>query len=100
MSVADTMRRKLTERFQPVRLEIIDDSQRHAGHAGAQPGGETHFDVTIVSETFSGMGRVARQRLVYETLTDEIAGGVHALALRTLTPAEDRNAGISPAQRQ
>ncbi|HEX3536807.1 MAG TPA: BolA family protein [Stellaceae bacterium] len=90
MSVVETMRRKLTERFRPVRLEIIDDSQRHAGHAGAQPGGETHFDVTIVSDAFGGMGRVARQRLVYETLADEIAGGVHALALRTLTPEEDR----------
>jgi BolA protein len=90
MSVADTMRRKLTERFQPVRLDIIDDSQRHAGHAGAQPGGETHFDVTIVADAFSGMGRVARQRLVYETLADEIAGSVHALALRTLAPGEEQ----------
>jgi BolA protein len=91
MSVADTMRRKLTERFKPVRLDIIDDSQRHAGHAGAQPGGETHFDVTIVSDAFAGMGRVARQRLVYETLAAEIAGGVHALALRTLAPGEERH---------
>jgi BolA protein len=91
MSVADTMRRKLTERFKPVRLDIIDDSQRHAGHAGAQPGGETHFDVTIVSDMFAGMGRVARQRLVYETLAAEIAGGVHALALRTLAPGEERH---------
>jgi BolA protein len=90
MSVAETMRRKLTDRFRPMRLEVIDDSQRHAGHAGARPGGETHFDVTIVSAEFAGLGRVARQRLVYETLADEIAGGVHALALRTLTPAEDK----------
>jgi BolA protein len=90
MSVADTIRRKLTEKFRPVRLDVVDDSQRHAGHAGAQPGGETHFDVTIVSDTFSGMGRVARQRLVYETLADEIAGGVHALALRTLAPGEEQ----------
>jgi BolA protein len=90
MSVADTIRRKLTEKFRPERLEVVDDSQRHAGHAGAQPGGETHFDVTIVSDTFSGMGRVARQRLVYETLADEIAGGVHALALRTLAPGEEQ----------
>ena len=91
MSVADTMRRKLTERFRPVRLDITDDSQRHAGHAGAQPGGETHFDVTIVSDAFAGFGRVARQRLVYETLADELAGGVHALALRTLAPGEERS---------
>jgi BolA protein len=90
MSVADTMRSKLTERFNPVRLDIVDDSARHAGHAGAQPGGETHFDVTIVSDSFAGMSRVARQRLVYEALAEEIAGGVHALALRTLTPAENK----------
>jgi BolA protein len=95
MSVADTMRRKLTERFRPVRLDIIDDSQRHAGHAGAQPGGETHFDVTVVSDVFAGLSRVARQRLVYETLADEIAGGVHALALRTLAPDEERSRDTS-----
>ena len=90
MSVADTIRRKLTERFAPTRLDIIDDSHRHAGHAGARPGGESHFTVTVVSDAFAGMNRVARQRLVYETLSDELAGPVHALALSTLTPAEER----------
>lgn len=91
MSVADTMHRKLAERFAPSRLEIVDDSQRHAGHAGARPGGETHFSVILVSAAFSGMGRVARQRLVYETLDAELAGGVHALALTTLAPGEERD---------
>ena len=90
MSVADTIRGKLTERFAPSRLDIIDDSHRHAGHAGARPGGESHFTVTIVSAAFAGMNRVARQRLVYETLADELAGPIHALALTTLTPNEDR----------
>jgi len=90
MTVAETMARKLTERFAPSRLEIIDDSARHAGHAGAQPGGETHFTVTIMSAVFAGMGRVARQRLVYETLADEIKARVHALALTTLAPGEER----------
>ena len=90
MSVAATMRAKLTARFAPLRLDIVDDSHRHAGHAGARPGGETHFAVVLVSAAFSGMGRVARQRLVYETLADELAGGVHALALTTLAPEEDR----------
>lgn len=89
MSVAETMRHKLTERFAPTRLEIVDDSQRHAGHSGARPGGETHFSVTIVSDAFAGMSRVARQRAVYDTLAEEIApGGVHALALTTLAPGE------------
>jgi BolA protein len=94
MSVAATMRHKLTARFAPTRLEIVDDSARHAGHAGhpggAGQGGETHFTVTVVSAVFAGMGRIARQRLVYETLAVELAGGVHALALTTLAPEEDR----------
>ena len=90
MSVADTIRRKLTERFAPVRLELVDESERHAGHAGARPEGETHFALTIVSAAFAGMSRVARQRLVYEALAAELASRVHALSLTTRTPEEDR----------
>ncbi|HTW54340.1 MAG TPA: BolA family protein [Stellaceae bacterium] len=94
MTVAETMAKKLTERFAPTRLEIVNDSARHAGHAGhpggAGQGGETHFTVTVVSPAFAGLGRVARQRLVYETLAAELKGGVHALALTTLAPGEDR----------
>ncbi len=90
MTVAETMAKKLTERFAPTRLEIVDDSARHAGHAGARPGGETHFTVTVVSAAFTGMNRIARQRLVYETLAAELKGGVHALALTTLAPGEER----------
>ena len=90
MSVADTIRGKLTRRFAPTRLAIADESYRHAGHAGVPAEGETHFAVTIVSPAFAGLSRVARQRLVYETLADELATRVHALSLMTLTPAEDR----------
>ena len=94
MTVAETIAEKLTARFAPIRLEIVDDSARHAGHAGhpggAGQGGETHFTVTLVSSVFAGMGRVARQRLVYETLSEELVGGVHALALTTLAPGEER----------
>ena len=90
MSVADTIREKLMARFAPVRLEIEDESHRHAGHAGARPEGETHFSVTIVSAVFIGESRVARQRLVYQTLAAELATRVHALSLTTLTPDEDR----------
>jgi BolA protein len=89
VSVANTIRSKLTHRFTPTRLDIIDDSHRHAGHAGARPEGETHFTVTIVSAGFAGLSRVARQRLVYQTLAEELATRVHALSLTTLTPAED-----------
>jgi BolA protein len=88
MSVADTIRRKLTERFAPLRLEIVDESHRHAGHAGARPEGETHFAVTVVSPEFAGLNRVARQRLVYQTLAEELATRVHALSLTTLAPDE------------
>lgn len=92
MTVAETMRQKLTARFAPTRLEIVDDSERHIGHAGhpggAGQGGESHFTVTVVSAAFVGLGRVARQRLVYETVADELKGGVHALALTTIAPDE------------
>ncbi|HZT89687.1 MAG TPA: BolA family protein [Stellaceae bacterium] len=90
MSMADTMRQKLAERFAPTRLEVVDDSQRHADHAESHPEGESHFVVTIVSPAFSGLNRVARQRLVYETLAHELATRVHALSLSTLSPEEDR----------
>jgi BolA family transcriptional regulator, general stress-responsive regulator len=93
MSVADTIRHKLTERFVPIRLELADESHRHAGHEGARSGGETHFSVTIVSAAFTGQSRVARQRLVYQTLAEELATRVHALSLTTLAPDEDQRAG-------
>lgn len=91
MTVAETMRRKLTERFQPLQLTIEDQSDRHAGHAGARPEGETHFAVTIVSGAFSGLTRVARQRLIYQTLAEELANRVHALSLAAYAP-EDASA--------
>ena len=89
MSVADMIRQKLTNKLAPTRLAVIDESARHAGHAGAHPEGETHFSVTVVSPAFVGLNRVARQRLVYETLAAELAFRVHALSLTTLTPEED-----------
>lgn len=87
-AVADAIRRKLSEQLSPVRLDIIDDSHRHAGHAGARAEGETHFTVTVVADAFAGKNRVARQRLVYAILADELRGRVHALSLTTLTPDE------------
>lgn len=89
MSVADTMRRKLAERFQPTRLDIVDESYRHEGHPGARPGGETHFAVAITAGEFAGKSRLARQRLVYETLAEELAGPVHALSLEVRAPGEE-----------
>lgn len=89
MSVAATIREKLSRAFTPSRLVIVDESARHAGHAGARAEGESHFAVTIVAAAFAGLGRVARQRLVYQTLAVELATRVHALSLTTLTPEED-----------
>lgn len=89
MSIADRIRQKLGAALKPTRLAVHDDSHRHAGHAGARPGGETHFRVEIVSAAFAGESRVARQRRVYAILADELAERVHALQLTTLTPEED-----------
>jgi BolA family transcriptional regulator, general stress-responsive regulator len=89
MSVADTIRAKLVSRFAPSRLEIIDESARHAGHAGARPEGETHFRVVLTAAAFAGLSRLARQRLVYETLAQELETRVHALSLEVRAPGED-----------
>jgi BolA protein len=90
----ERLRRRLTEAFAPQRLEIVDESHRHAGHAGARPGGETHFRVTVAAAAFVGQNRLARQRAVYAVLAEELAGGVHALSLTALTPDEDNHKTI------
>jgi BolA family transcriptional regulator, general stress-responsive regulator len=79
---------KLTSAFRPSRLEVHDDSDRHQGHAGARPGGESHFNVTIQAEAFRGQPKVARQRMVYRALSEELAGPVHALSVKALAPGE------------
>jgi len=94
MSVAETIRTKLTEALAPSELQVVDDSARHAGHAGAQPGGETHFNVVVVASAFAGRSRLERQRLVHTLLADELAGPVHALSLRLMTP--DERGSLSP----
>lgn len=91
MLVSEIIEAKLSRALTPSRLVVTDDSGRHAGHAGARAEGETHFTVEIVSDSFAGQSRVARQRLVYELLADELAGGVHALSVRALAPAEARD---------
>jgi BolA protein len=86
MSVAETIRMKLTAAFAPVHLVIEDESARHKGHAGARAGGESHFKIEIVAPAFAGLTRLARQRLVYDALADELAGPVHALAVKADAP--------------
>lgn len=87
-SVSEAIHRKLTQALAPTRLAIVDDSHRHAGHAGARPEGETHFRIEIVSASFVGMSRIERQRLIYGLLANELETRVHALSLATLTPEE------------
>ena len=90
MRVAPVMQKKLEDGLKPARLVITDDSHRHAGHAGHNPAGESHFSIVVVAEAFTGKSRVDRHRMVNALLADELAGRVHALALTTLTPAEDK----------
>ena len=82
----------LTRTFAPALLRVVDDSSRHAGHAGAQPGGETHYSVLLVTEAFRGVTRVARSRAVHAALAAEFSGGMHALALTLRTPDEQEKA--------
>ncbi|GJH12317.1 MULTISPECIES: BolA family protein [Caballeronia] len=77
---------RLNETLQPQSVHIDDDSAAHAGHAGAAAG--SHYTVTIVAACFAGKARVARHRLVYDALAEEMRRGVHALAIRAYTPQE------------
>ena len=87
-AISEAIRHKLTAAFAPVRLEIEDDSSRHHGHAGASPAGESHFNVLIEAAAFAGSPKVARQRMVYRALAEELAGPVHALSVKALAPGE------------
>ncbi|MBL8542218.1 MAG: BolA family transcriptional regulator [Hyphomonadaceae bacterium] len=80
----------MTRQFAPAALELEDESARHAGHAGARPGGETHYRLRMVAQAFDGLSRVARQRLVYGALREEFDTGLHALSLDLKTPQEAR----------
>lgn len=80
--IADRLKEKLTAAFAPQHLDIIDESHLHEGHAGARQGGESHFRVLMTAQAFDGLSRVARQRAVMDVLQEELAGPVHALALK------------------
>ncbi len=88
MSVEETMKVKLEAAFAPVSLSIVNDSARHAGHAGDDGSGESHFSIDIVSAAFAGKSRVARHRMVNEALAEELAGRIHALAVKARAPGE------------
>ncbi len=83
----------LRQHFTPDHLDVVDDSARHAGHAGAAPGGETHYRLLLVSDLFRGQSRLERSRGVHALLGDEFAGGLHALELTLRTPDEQNALG-------
>lgn len=89
---ADRIEALLRQHLAPVLVRVADDSQLHAGHAGARPGGETHYSVLVVAEVFRGQTRIARSRSVHGLLEAEFQGGLHALALTLRTPDEQARA--------
>lgn len=91
MNVKDSITKKLNEAFTPESLDVADESHLHEGHAGHRPGGGTHFRVNIVSRAFEGKSRVDRHRMINTLLAEELAGSVHALAIRALAPGEQRH---------
>jgi BolA family transcriptional regulator, general stress-responsive regulator len=86
---ADQLHARLRERLSPTRLEVLDESYQHAGHAGANSSGfGTHFRVRITSPMFTGESRVARHRLVYDSLQEFIDAGLHALVIEAEVPSD------------
>ncbi|MEJ1160361.1 BolA family protein [Prosthecomicrobium sp. N25] len=85
-SYQERIREKLTAAFSPARLEVIDESDHHRGHGGWREGGETHFRVRIVAESFRGASRVEMHRLINRVLAEELAERVHALAIEASAP--------------
>ena len=88
MRIANIIETRLTEALAPERLELVDESALHAGHAGARPEGESHFRLLVVSDRFKDRGRLERQRLVYQVLGDLMTTDIHALSIKALTPEE------------
>lgn len=92
MRVQEAISRKLTETFAPQSLRVLDESRHHEGHAGHREGGETHFRIYIVADAFRGKSRIARHRMINETLAHELRSGVHALAIHAAAPDEGLSA--------
>ena len=88
MRTADVITEKLTAAFAPESLRVEDESHQHEGHAGHRPGGQTHYRVYIVAEAFRGKSRIDRHRMINQTLAQELAGGVHALAIHASAPGK------------
>lgn len=89
MSVAQSIRERLAA-LEPLALELVDESAQHAGHAGARPGGGTHWRLAIVSPRFAGRPTVERHRMVYQALGELMQDPIHALAISARTPEETK----------
>ncbi len=86
MQTKDVIIEKLTAAFDPESLDVVDESDKHKGHSGHRPGGQTHYRVYIVAKAFSGKPRIARHRMINEALAAELEGGIHALAIHASAP--------------
>lgn len=89
MQMTERIERKLTQALAASRVTVHDDSRKHRGHSEAAPGGETHFRVEVVARRFADLKAVARHRLVYDALAEELGERVHALQVSARTPEED-----------
>ncbi|MDT3684788.1 MAG: BolA family protein [Pseudorhodoplanes sp.] len=89
MQTKDVIIEKLTRTFAPKSLEVLDESERHRGHAGYRQGGQTHYKIYIVAEAFAGKSRVMRHRMINEALADDLRNGIHALAIHASAPGEE-----------
>ncbi|MCH2459077.1 MAG: BolA family transcriptional regulator [Henriciella sp.] len=88
MTLENAIKEKLTKAFAPAGMKVVNESHMHAGHASSPGTGESHFAVVVVANAFDGKSRVERHRMVNEALADELAGGIHALAIRAMTIGE------------
>jgi BolA protein len=95
VSIKSRIESKLREAFRPQTLEVVDESERHRGHAGWREGGETHFRIHMVAAALSGKSRIERQRAVNRCLADELATAVHALAMELRAPDDAPGSGGS-----
>jgi BolA protein len=98
LTVADHIRQRLSV-LSPSRLELLDESAKHAGHAGAQPGGNTHWRLTIVSAAFSGNSTLARHRMIYAALGELMQNPIHALTISAKAPGEPGAPGTAPGEK-
>lgn len=86
--VATEMLKRLEAALAPAKIELIDDSEKHRGHGGYNPAGESHFSLRVESAAFAGRSRIERQRLIHEALGDLLHERVHALSIRATAPGE------------